>query len=302
MKKIMVPAAVIGGLFLSAGGHEAFAAGGDALVNKALGFQGKPYEYGAPAFSTASFDCSSFTQFIYKTIAGVTLPRTSAAQAAVGTPVDKGSLQTGDLLFFDTDNNGSINHVGIYIGNGQMISAESTVGVHVTNVFSGGGSENYWSPLFRTARRVALPSGQEAASHAQQTQPAARAQTGDQPGQPSSSQGSVYTVQSGDSLWRIARQNGLSVNDLKSMNNLQSDLIFPGQQLKLAGVSSSDVSEPAVQTSAGNQTSGGTYEVKSGDSLWEIATLNGTTVNQLMRANNLSSIIIYPGQHLVLPR
>ncbi|RYL95044.1 LysM peptidoglycan-binding domain-containing protein [Sporolactobacillus sp. THM7-4] len=306
MKKVWIPAAIVGGLIFSAGGQEVFAASGQAVVNKALEFQGKPYVYGAPSFSTSVFDCSSFTQLIFKLTTGITLPRTSAAQAGVGSYVDRHSVQPGDLLFFDTSGDGGIHHVGIYIGNGKMISSETTVGVHITNVFKGGGSENYWSPKFKIARRVSGSIRQEKAP--------AKANPGTANTQVSKPQSSLhpagsvsyYTVKSGDSLWRIAHAHKLSLARLKSINHLKSDLIFPGQKLKLTGPASASSSKPAVQKltkwAGANARTGGIYKVVKGDSLWEIATMNGITVNKLMRANHLFSTIIYPGQHLTIPK
>jgi len=84
-------------------------------VNAALGKQGSPYAWGATGPS--SFDCSGLTQWAYKQ-AGVSLPRSSNAQADAGKSVSEGDLQPGDLMFFYSDS-----HVGIYIGNGQIVHA-----------------------------------------------------------------------------------------------------------------------------------------------------------------------------------
>lgn len=105
---------------------------------------GKPYVYGANGPS--AFDCSSFTQTSFKR-AGISLPRTSRQQATVGTTVSKGQLMPGDLVFFNTSGSG-ISHVGIYVGNGNMINAESS-GVKVSNINSG-----YWNARYVTAKRV----------------------------------------------------------------------------------------------------------------------------------------------------
>jgi cell wall-associated NlpC family hydrolase len=105
-------------------------------VNTAMAQQGKPYAWAGSGPN--SFDCSGLTQFAYKA-AGITLPRTSKAQATVGTPVAKANLQPGDLVFFYSP----ISHVGIYIGNGQMVHAPTsgsvvkTVSVDAMGLFSG---------------------------------------------------------------------------------------------------------------------------------------------------------------------
>ena len=84
---------------------------------------GKPYVWGAQGPN--SFDCSGFTYYVFKNKAGIVLPRTSSAQSKYGTYVSKSNLKAGDLVFFDTNgaNDGNVSHVGMYIGNGQMIHA-----------------------------------------------------------------------------------------------------------------------------------------------------------------------------------
>lgn len=80
---------------------------------------GKPYVWGATG--PDSYDCSGLTQAAYKA-AGISLPRTTWEQVKVGTRVSEADLQPGDLIFFYSD----ISHVGLYIGNGEMIHAPHT--------------------------------------------------------------------------------------------------------------------------------------------------------------------------------
>ena len=80
---------------------------------------GMPYVWGAAG--PTSFDCSGLTSWAFKQ-AGVTLPRTSSAQSTVGTPVSKAQLQPGDLVFFYSP----VSHVGIYVGNGQILHASTS--------------------------------------------------------------------------------------------------------------------------------------------------------------------------------
>ncbi|WP_415976755.1 NlpC/P60 family protein [Rhodococcus sp. 077-4] len=84
---------------------------------------GKPYVWGATG--PDGFDCSGLVVWAYKQV-GKTLPRSSQAQAAGGTPVDQKDLQPGDVVLFYPD----ISHVGIYAGNGNVLHA-STFGVPV---------------------------------------------------------------------------------------------------------------------------------------------------------------------------
>lgn len=127
----------------------ATSASADSVISAGKNYLGAKYLYGASTSRTDAFDCSSFTYRAFKEGAGITLPRTSSAQASVGTPVSFGSLQKGDLVFFDTDHNGSINHVGIYVGNGQMINAATSKGVSYADINS-----SYWKPRMVKATRV----------------------------------------------------------------------------------------------------------------------------------------------------
>lgn len=103
------------------------------LLSHAKKNLGKPYKYGAkPSEAPKVFDCSSFTQYLYKKIK-IPLPRTALDQASVGTVVDPRhqTLQIGDLLFtkgkwghYNPEFPGGIGHVGIYIGNERIMSAK----------------------------------------------------------------------------------------------------------------------------------------------------------------------------------
>jgi len=97
-------------------------------VDTALAHVGQPYVWGAAGPN--AFDCSGLTQYAYAA-AGVTLPHSSKVQSTMGTAVSRADLQPGDLVFFYSP----VSHVGMYIGNGQMVHA-STFGkpVVVTSV------------------------------------------------------------------------------------------------------------------------------------------------------------------------
>ncbi len=91
------------------------------LVQYAKQFVGNPYVWGGTSLTNGA-DCSGFTMSIYKKY-GVSLPHHAASQAQLGTKIEYGSAQPGDLVFYAK--NGNINHVAIYIGNGQVIHASS---------------------------------------------------------------------------------------------------------------------------------------------------------------------------------
>jgi len=97
-----------------------------AVVSQAQKYLGVPYLWGGtdPA---KGLDCSGFTQLVYGNL-GIDLPRTSSQQATAGEAVaSMADARPGDLLFFDNSSSrAGIDHVGIYIGNGQMIAAPKT--------------------------------------------------------------------------------------------------------------------------------------------------------------------------------
>lgn len=109
----------------------------------------------------------------------------------------------------------------------------------------------------------------------------------------------TYTVKSGDSLWGIATKHGCNVNDLKSWNHLSSNLISVGQKL-VVGQKKSTVQQQQGQKEPQQTTSNETYTVKSGDSLWKIATNHSMSVSQLKNLNKLSNDMIFVGQKLVV--
>lgn len=96
----------------------------------------------------------------------------------------------------------------------------------------------------------------------------------------------TYTVQKGDSLWVIANKYGITTEELKSYNNLTSNLLSIGQVLKI----------PQGKTSTEN-----IYTVKKGDSLWTIANRYNTTVERIKVLNNLTSNLLSIGQQLKIP-
>jgi LysM repeat protein len=115
--------------------------------------------------------------------------------------------------------------------------------------------------------------------------------------------GTTYKVKSGDSLWVIARANNTTVNDLKKLNGLTSDLIRVGQNLtvrKTVVTSSSNEATKSTDQPTNTNSANSTYIVKAGDSLWKIANQNNLTVAEIKVVNNLSSDMIRIGQVLKL--
>ena len=119
--------------------------------------------------------------------------------------------------------------------------------------------------------------------------------------------GAKYTVKSGDSVWKIANDHGISMNQLIEWNNIKNNFVYPGQQLIVSngGSSSSTTTNTGNASSSSNNAgstaaSGTKYTVKSGDSVWSVSNKYGISMNQLIQWNNIKNNFIYPGQQLIV--
>jgi len=102
------------------------------LVNYALQFVGNPYVWGGTSLTNGT-DCSGFTMRIYQRY-GIYLPHSSRAQPNHGTKISRDQIRPGDLIFYG--NGRSINHVAIYMGNGQVVHASNARdGIKISNAF-----------------------------------------------------------------------------------------------------------------------------------------------------------------------
>lgn len=115
------------------------------ILTYANTFTGVPYKFGGT--TPAGFDCSGYIRHVFQKV-GVQLPRQADEQYTVGKKVEKQNLQPGDLVFFETYEPG-VSHSGIYIGDGQFISATSSSGVAIADI-----DDSYWGPRYVGAKRV----------------------------------------------------------------------------------------------------------------------------------------------------
>lgn len=100
----------------------------------------------------------------------------------------------------------------------------------------------------------------------------------------------VYTVKSGDTLYKIANQYGVSVNDIIEFNQLPSTSLSINQQILIPSSSNNQIPDNNFK-----------YTVRPGDSLWKIANEYGITVDQLISANNLTNTTLQIGDQLIIP-
>ncbi|MFC5467612.1 C40 family peptidase [Cohnella suwonensis] len=121
----------------------------DKIISLGKQYMGVKYKFGATPGSTKSFDCSSFTQYVFGKI-GIKLPRVSSSQATKGVKVARKNLIKGDLVFFRVARTGNkIGHVAIYIGNNKILHTYRSTGVTISSL-----GESYWNTRYVTARRV----------------------------------------------------------------------------------------------------------------------------------------------------
>ncbi len=118
---------------------------GRDLAAEARRWLGTPYRYGGQ--DRSGTDCSGLVMEVYREVCAVKLPRSSSSQMSYCTEVARNKARMGDLMFFG--GSGKVSHVGLYIGNGEMIHASSSRGVMISNVDTG-----YWGQRLLGAGRV----------------------------------------------------------------------------------------------------------------------------------------------------
>jgi lipoprotein Spr len=116
------------------------------MMDAILAWLGTPYELGGE--TKDGIDCSAFSREIFKTSAGMDLPRTTEQQVKLGLSVSQENLKFGDLIFFNTTGQNP-SHVGIYIGDDMFAHASVSFGVTLSSLYS-----SYYKKRYTEARRI----------------------------------------------------------------------------------------------------------------------------------------------------
>ena len=106
---------------------------------------GTPYRLGGT--TKKGVDCSAFSQFLFASVYGLTIPRTAREQYSLTNRISRTELREGDLIFFNT--RGSVSHVGVYLQNNKFVHASTNGGVMISDVF-----DEYWARKFVGVGRV----------------------------------------------------------------------------------------------------------------------------------------------------
>lgn len=117
----------------------------EKLLSEAHKYRGVPYSFGGS--TPSGFDCSGYVRYVYSAI-GIDLPRSADVQYGIGKKVEKKHLRPGDLVFFETYEEG-VSHSGIYVGNNEFISATTSSGVVVRSLH-----DEYWESHYIGAKRI----------------------------------------------------------------------------------------------------------------------------------------------------
>lgn len=143
-----------GPLEMSKAHRERYQKARETAMNKLMSQLGKPYLWGGTSPHTG-FDCSGLVWYAYKDVVKFKIPRTANEMYHLrdAAPINRESLEKGDLVFFRINNRGAADHVGVYLGNGRFIQSPRTgKDIQISQL-----SDDYWQRHYVGARRVMTP-------------------------------------------------------------------------------------------------------------------------------------------------
>ena len=268
----------------------------DSILAHGKSFMGVPYRYGGS--TPAGFDCSGFIMYIHNDF-GFKLPRTATAQYLSNTHIDREDLCKGDLVFFEgRKRTGKIGHVGMMVsdslenGHFNFIHASVNRGVIVTS-----SSGEYYTKRYLSACRIVGADSIRMPRKSVVLKPAVTPQTPTS----TSTENRYHTVKKGETLYSISKKYGTTVAKIKSLNGLSSDNLKIGQRLLISKGVKKVEHGSAVQNND-NQQESIEYIVKSGDTLYQIASKFNTTVDKIKQDNNLITNNLKVNQKLIIRR
>ncbi len=119
------------------------------ILFRAIGLVGTPYRYGGNT-PDGGFDCSGLVDYVFRTVAGIALPRTADKISRMRAQrIRRNQLESGDIVLFHTSGR-RVSHVGIYVGKGRFVHAPNTGGTVRLDFLD----SPYWSEHYSGARRV----------------------------------------------------------------------------------------------------------------------------------------------------
>lgn len=123
------------------------------VLFRAFSLVGTPYRWGGNT-PDSGFDCSGLISYVYRDMAGISLPRSTRDMIVMNVPtVGREQLQTGDLVFFATSGGSQVSHAGIYVGEGRFVHAPATGGTVKLDSLS----KPYWQKAYLNAKRIIRP-------------------------------------------------------------------------------------------------------------------------------------------------
>lgn len=123
------------------------------VLFRAFSLVGTPYRWGGNT-PDSGFDCSGLISYVYRDMAGISLPRSTRDMIVMNAPtVGREQLQTGDLVFFATSGGSQVSHAGIYVGEGRFVHAPATGGTVKLDSLS----KPYWQKAYLNAKRIIRP-------------------------------------------------------------------------------------------------------------------------------------------------
>ncbi|MEQ9860305.1 C40 family peptidase [Pectobacterium cacticida] len=153
--KLIKPSPVTGkGMALSAAHKKRYQHAKATAMNKLMSQIGKPYRWGGSSPFTG-FDCSGLVYYAYKDVVKIQIPRTANEMYHLrdAAPIKKSELERGDLVFFRINNRNTVDHVGVYLGDGKFIQSPRTGSdIRISKL-----SADYWQEHYVGARRVVTP-------------------------------------------------------------------------------------------------------------------------------------------------